>query len=385
MKTTYLNQHSGHEKLILGLTAVLVLAFAGFFLIFQGQKTKVSQSEIHNINYEMAKAKSAESLYSLEGREIDRDNQELEIAAPNSSKNLSTQKINQNKKAAAASAKAAVKKNVAPSTAANAKAKNKKTNELKSNLNVDKSRFSVQDAETVSQKESNQQSNYPQPAQQVSNENVAATDSDKKNETKKNIKTIAEWTNEIFASTDRAIILKFVAAFKNKDVTDTEFYALTNQLLTSADETKKGFGLYALRATPSLASYSVLVKAQGALNSSYQAYVQETLLSYHKNGLIGYLHEALNSNDKQIVLKTIEIVKAGVTNIKNGTTSVLVESRYRRDSEFTTFAVQNYQSFLPQLAQLQTQSQRSGDQDVFAAAGQLTQTIQSTSVVAANP
>ena len=33
MKTTYLNQQTGYEKLTLGLTAVLDLAFAGFFFI----------------------------------------------------------------------------------------------------------------------------------------------------------------------------------------------------------------------------------------------------------------------------------------------------------------------------------------------------------------
>jgi hypothetical protein len=172
-----------------------------------------------------------------------------------------------------------------------------------------------------------------------------------------------------------------VSAYKNKEVSENDFYNVVNQLLSSQQESKKGFGLYALRTTPSYQSYAALVKAQANVNSTYQAYVQDALLSYNQPANLNYLRQALNSTDKKIVLKTIEIVKTGVIDVKNGTTSALVDVRNRRDSEMNVFAVQNYQAFLPQLAQLQ----QSGDADVNSAAMQLTQTIQSTAVVASNP
>ncbi len=385
MKTTYLNQQAGYEKLTLGLTAVLVLAFAGFFFIFQGQKTKTSQSETHNINYEMAKAKSAEALYSLDGREIDRDNQELESSIP--AGQVSAIQTSKNSKIAAVAAQAKAQKKTATTAAAAAATAQKAAADLKSKqIKLKSTEQSLKTASEVEKKSNDQvQANLnSNPKQVIANTNDIKTDVTEKSEDKKDVKTISQWSAEIFATSDRQIILKFVTAFKNKEITDAEFYSVTNKLLTSPDEAKKGFGLYALRATPSYNSYVALVKIQNSVNPTYQAYIQETLLSYHQPSSLGYLNQALNSNNKQIILKTLEIVNIGVTDVKNGTTSGLVDSRYRRDADFMTFAIQNYQSFLPQLTLLQSQSQQSGDRDIYKAAGQLAQTIQSSAVVASN-
>jgi hypothetical protein len=376
---------SSNENVILGLTAFLVAAFTFFFFAFQTKERKVSRSETHNINYEMAKVKSTESLYSLDGREIDRETTELETL--NNTKSLNTnaeQSISKNKNVAAAQLVAKPKdaKNKKPAVV---KAIAKKSDPTKVIAKDSKQSFDIQDA-TAEIKKLNtdaKSSNYGL-QRNVSNQDVNNANTDKDSEIKKDAKTIAQWAQEILASEDRQVVLKFVTAYRNKEVTEAGFYTVVNQLLNSTLESKKGFGLYALRATPSYTSYVMLVKNQSALNSSYQSYVQETLLSYHQSGTLNYLKQALASNDKQVILKTIEIVKVGFIDIKNGTTSDLVDSRYRRDNDFGSFAVQNYQSFVPQLIALQNQSQQTGDQDVFSAAQQLTQSIQSTAVIAAN-
>ncbi len=376
MKTTT----SSNENVILGLTAFLIAAFACFFFAFQTKEQKVSKSESHNINYEMAKAKSSENLYNLDGREIDRDSQELENVEPSTIKSA----LAKNDKSIVKSKKTADKKTDAKkSQAALAKAQAAKTVAQKSDQL--KSRYTAQDVEIKldAATDSNLKSNS-QPARAVTNTDTAPVATDKKNDTQKIVKSIQQWTTEILASSDRQIVLQFVAAYKNKEVTEPEFYSVINQLLTNSDENKKGFGLYALRATPSYASYATLLKTQSTQNASYQAYIQDTLLTYNQTGSLNYLRQALNSTDKAVVLKTLEIIKTGVTDVKNGTTSALIDSRYRRDTGATTFAVQSYLAFLPQLTLLQNQSQQSGDQDVFIAAQQLTQTIQSTAVVAAN-
>lgn len=381
MKTTYLNQHSTQEKMILGLTAAFVIAFICFFFIFQGNKHKVSHSEIQNINYEMAKVKSSESLYSLDGREIDRDNQELalEVKAAAQSTSEKTVKNAKNKKEIVA--KNIKNKN---QTAMAAQNLNKKSKKLKPE--IAQSRPSVQGAELkIENKDLNTQVNAQSGPPPMNTEAAPVVDSENKPNADKNIKTIEEWTKEIQASEDRQIILKFVAAYKKKEVTESEFYSVVTLLLVSNQETKKGFGLYALRATPSYPSYIKLVQAQASLNSSYKVYVQETLLTYNQSDSLKYLRQALSSTEKLVVLKTLEIIKVGLNDVKNGATSALVESRYRRDSDFMNFAVQNYQAFLPQLTTLQNQSQQSGDQDIFSAAQQLQQTIQLSSNVAVNP
>jgi hypothetical protein len=375
MKTTT----SSNENVILGLTAFLVVGFACFFFAFQTKDQKVSRSEMQNINYEMAKAKSTESLYSLEGREIDRDSQELETTDSSNIKTASAK----NDKAIAKNKKTADKKTEAQKAKAVSASKNdqsiaKKSDTLKSKYAVEDNKIKL-DTNDLNSKSNNQAT------RSVSNsETAAVTETEKKNETPKNIKTIQQWTKEILAATDRQIILQFAAAYKNKEVTEAEFYSVVNQLLTNSDETKKGFGLYALRATPSYSSYAVLVKTQSTQNASYQAYIQETLLTYNQTANLNYLRTALSSTDKQLILKTLDIIKTGITDIKNGTTSSLIESRYRRDVATTAFQAQSYQAFLPLLTLLQNQSQQSGDQDIFAAAQLLSQTIQSTAVVAAN-
>lgn len=377
MKTTYLSEQSGQEKIVMGLTVVFVVAFACFFYFFQGNTKKVSVSETQNINYEMAKVKTAEHLYNLDGREIDRDSQELEVIKSNQKATLiKNPKANASAKKSEV-AKATVKKNEA--AADKAQAVKKSTAATKTSI----VRSEVVNAEALTESNHSNNQVYPQPVQVATQPQTDVSTEDSAN-IKKEFKSIGEWTKEIFASDDRQIILKFVSAYKNKEVSETDFYALITQLLASKEESKKGFGLYALRAAPSYASYVVLVKNQSQLNATYQTYVQETLLSYHQASSLNYLRLGLNSNDKQIVLKTIEIVKLGVNDIKNGSASALVESRYRRDNSFSGFAVQNYQSFLPLLAQLQTQSQQSGDLEISAAAQGLTQTIQSTVVVAVN-
>ncbi len=364
---------SNIEKMVLGFSALFVVAFMSFFFAFQGKNTKMTSSESHNINYEMAKAKSAESLYSLEGRDIDRENQELDAEVAQVKKGLVKNKTQAAKKTDAAKTTAA-KSKTAPTAAAKKTEPSSKAVQNKIH-DTDSHKTESVATETLSN------TPYSTGAQVASPEQTDVTADPT---AKKNFKSIAEWTKEIFASSDRQIILKFVAAYRSKEVSDSDFYSVVNQLLTSQDESKKGFGLYALRAAPSYGSFATLVKSQSSMNATYQAYIQETLLSYHQSGSLNYLRQALSSNDKQIILKTLEIIKVGYLDIKNGTSSSLVDARYRRDGDYATFSLQNYLAFLPQLTSLQARSQQTGDQDVYAAATVLVQTIQPSTAVAVN-
>ncbi len=364
---------SNIEKMVLGFSAVFVAVVMSFFFMFQGGRAKVTGVGSHNINYEMAKAKSAELLYSLEGREIDREIHELEAEAVSGVKSSAKNKAVVLKKAEAKKAEVA-KAKAATTEAAKKASVASKSAQRQSN------EIPVQKTESHSP-ENTLNSPYSVGARAVSQEqNDITTDPT----VKKNFKSIAEWTKEIFATNDRQVILKFVASYRNKEVSDSDFYSVVTQLLNTQDENKKGFGLYALRAAPSYASYAMLVKSQSSMNASYQTYIQETLLSYHQSGSLNYLKQALSSNDKQIVLKTLDIIKVGYLDIKNGNSSSLIDSRYRRDGDYATFSLQNYLAFLPQLTRLQSQAQLSGDQDVYAAVTVLVQTIQPATAVAVN-
>jgi hypothetical protein len=385
MKTKLYAVTQQPERLFLGLTAAAVLSFSCFLFFVNFKKDQKSAGSInHNIDYEMAKVKSSEMLYSLDGREIDRLNHELETTTQTKAP------------VAATAAAAAVNTQKQPATAPKNKASQSKTAQKKAQAEKKiaeaKNKNNINDS-TITQTDVGL-TDIKKTMNSTSAQNFTTTQSapvglqeksEDQSNSKKNVKTIAQWSKEIFASTDRQIILKFVAALKNKEITEAEFYSVVDKLLASTEEAKKGFGLYALRASTSYGSYVALIRSQKTLNATYQAYVQEGLLSYNQSSSLGYLHQALNSDDKEIVLKTFEIIKTGLTEIKNGTTSALVESRYRRETSFTNFNIQSYQAFLPQLTALQSESQQSGDQDVYNGAGQLSQVIQANSVVAANP
>ena len=102
-------------------------------------------------------------------------------------------------------------------------------------------------------------------------------------ENKKPKKTVEDWKQELATATSpeaaRNIIVKFVAAFKNKEVEEIEFYMVVQTYLKSTDENQKGLGLYALRGTPSYTSYLLLVKQQSEFSPTLQKYIQETLMS----------------------------------------------------------------------------------------------------------
>lgn len=373
METTYSNQ----EKMILGLTAVFVTAFAVFFFGFKSKDQNLSRATSNNINYEMAKVKSSESLYSLDGREIDRENQELdsEIQTKTQAANsTNTKKIN-----AKADAKIAAAKK---SAAAQAAAKKTQVAQVAKTTQDKKLQPVARNAATEVTAEIKKDVLNTQSSQNNQATSSPVTESDDNQaEPKKNVKSATEWSKELFASEDRQTVLKFVSAYKSKEVSENDFYNVVQQLLASQQESKKGFGLYALRTTPSYQSFAALIKAQASLNSTYQTYVQDALLSYNQPANLNYLRQALSIADKQVVLKTLEIVKTGFNDVKNGNTSALVDARNKRDNDVAAFALQNYQSFLPQLAQLQ----QTADADVNSSASQLIQTIQATAFVASNP
>ena len=51
-------------------------------------------------------------------------------------------------------------------------------------------------------------------------------------------------------------------------------------------------------------------------------------------------------------MKALEIIKYGLTEIKSGNTAQLVDSRNRRDTQFTGYSVQNYSSLVAVINQV---------------------------------
>lgn len=370
------------EKLIMTLTFVFVVAFMAFFFGFNRKPVKVSQSETNQINYEMVKMTSSEGLYSLEGREIDRDYEGLPTQEDSKSNNpqaVATAKKGRDKNngqdAKGAKAKDAKKtadqktKEAAKKYAAQVKAHASKVIEkmaLAQKPNVKK------DLTTTEQQPGyNQNYTTTQPTAAITPTNPEDEEKPKK--------TIADWKKEIMSTGSKEAILGLVSALKKGEINDGEFHQLVQEMVSSSDDKVKGLGLYALRAAPSYSSYSMLLKLPSEqMSASYQAYVRESLLAYHQ-GSLGVLKQALLSNDRFVVTRTLDILKEGLTMIKSGSTNGLIDPRYRRDPGHTTFSIKNYVSFLPILVQLS----QGNPQDLAGSIQEVAQLIESGQTVAA--
>lgn len=333
-----------------------------------------TNSELTPVNYVMAKIQAAMSLFSLEGREVNRkylslDDQQLGgSSAPRSEKSgrrdqgvdivKSTQttkaktSTTDKKSSAAVQAKTSVK--TAPSkTIRDIEAERKKRLAEWDEYNQKMKDYQEKKARQQASKNIADQQNLQH--YQNSQNTTLSVQAPPSDESKKPKKSIEEWKHDLAAANSpeaaRAVIVKFVTAYKNKEVEEIEFYMVVQGYLKSADDNQKGLGLYALRGTPSYASYLLLVKQQAEFSSTLQKYIQDTLLSYHHGGL-GTLQQALASRDNQVMAKTMEILKIGLTSIKNGSNEGLVDPRYRRDSDFVTFSAKNYLGFSKILEQL---------------------------------
>lgn len=361
-------QYTQSEKLIFsaGVIGVLVIAYA--LIHFKSASVKLGHNEPNQINYEMAKLQSADSLYSLEDREIEKDYKAL-AAKKAALKATQNNAVEDKTKKAAVTPKTQLspQQKAAQLSAATQAARSMKAAMLKSAV-------SSTETEAVSPSDMNQNrtANY-------ADANTFETPKDNANPKEdENKKSYEKWKAEIFAAQSREIILQLTAAYKKGDVTAEDFQKLVNDMLASKDDKMIGLGLYALRANPSYASYVQLVKLEGKVGASYNTYIQESLMSYHQNGL-GVLKQSLASADKAVVLKTLEILKSGVASIKAGTGINILDPRYRRT--ISTFSLSSYMLFLPALRDIVSNS---NDPELINLASQSITIIDDPQYIASN-
>ena len=373
------SQLSTQERTVLVLAGVFAIVFSGVFMTFQKPFAKTSQSEALKINYEMAKAKSVKSDFSLDGRDVERSAIELEENATNPTSAF-VKSAKASKVAKTAKDSKSVKKEVAKKAENKAQTANdRKQNRLKTDKKYEvtgKAELTPADTKDALAQQVRAQNYYQNPQPSASNE--VPQDNDLKN-----VKTIDQWKKEIFASKSREDIVKFISAYRKNEVTESDYYTLVNEMLKSDDEVLKGYGLFALRATPSYMSFAQLSQLP-ALSESLQTYANQSLLAYNQPQNLTILKTILSSKSKVLVLSALNVLKSGYQEVQSGTGGELVDARYRRDPNYQSFSLKNYLQFLPVLQKLQADAQQSGEQQIYTLASQLSQSIQSTAVVAAN-
>ncbi len=382
-----------NEKLIALLALGAILIFASIF-IHISYRTGPSVSQIDTrsqINYQMARPDEGYSEYSLNGREVELSYAGLtkKEIAPLAQKNKSA-KASVPPKADLKKTEAA-KKQALAQTQAQARAAQARA--AQSAAQARQRAFAESQAKRAQLEEAQRKSNdvaadkaeapradgpaaAVQPAQSKNPAETAQT------EAKKKKKTFAEWRALIFAQPTQETVNSFVAAYRKGEVTSPEFQALAQDLIDQNDDKLKGLGLYALRSTPSLASFSQMVHVEAEVGATYKTYIQQAYLSYLQPQNVGYLNQALMTKDKTLILKSLNLLGVNLQKVTKGDFTAFADPRNGRESGTATPSVtmSTFSGLIPALNTLGA----SQDQELAPLAQQIISYIQSTNTVAQN-
>ncbi len=359
-------QYTQSDKILISVCVAAVVVIVYSLAHFKTTQVKLTKNDHSQINYEMAKLQNPESLYSLENREIEMDYKALQ-AKKEAIQAAAKKSADKSKKVSVPAAQAPVQNAMAQQAAAQRKALAVKR--LQAQLGAQSAPKTAVQTEKDLKNTNGTQEQY----KAVDNNVVAdAPATDKK--------SYEQWRAEIFAAQNKDSIAKLVAALKKGEVTNEDFQKLVTEMIASKDDKLVGLALFALRAAPSYASYVRLIKLQGNVNSNYTAYIEQSLMAYNQSGNLSVLKQSLSSKDKQVVMKTLEIIKSGVISVKSGEVSGLVDSRGVRDTASAQFSLTNYFSFLPVLQQLAS----SNDEEIVNLANQNITLIDDPQYIAAN-
>ncbi len=359
-------QYTQPDKILISICVAAVVVIVYSLAHFKTTPVKLIKNDVTQVNYEMAKLQNSENLYSLENREIELDYKALQ-AKKAAARTETKKSADKSKKVTVPVAQAPVQNAMAQQAAAQRKALAVKRLQAQTLTQL------VPETSAPTEKDSKNTNSTQE--QYKAMDNTAEIDApaiDKK--------SYEQWKSEIFAAQNKESVAKLVTALKKGELTNEDFQKLVSEMIASKDDKMVGLALYALRSAPSYASYVQLVKLQGNVNSNYAAYVQQSLMAYNQNANLSILKQSLSIKDKQVVMKTLEIIKSGVTSVKSGEVAALVDSRGVRDTAAAQFSLTNYLSFLPLLQQLAS----SNDQEIVNLANQNITLIDDPQYIAAN-
>ncbi|MFN3455611.1 MAG: hypothetical protein ACK41T_11690 [Pseudobdellovibrio sp.] len=348
-----LNTLNKTEKLFYSALVVCLIAFGAYLKNISF--FTVSQKDPYNdeINYKMGKVQDQFSDYSLEGREVDRefytDPAKVKYEQEQAKKAENLKKEQEQKAKVAEQKKKEEKKQQQQKIAQ----KNNTNSTPKKNV----SQTHSLETNKLTHQNIKQQSAYkasfyaPNSANQKATGSAATAleDTDKKSQ-----KSYEELRNEFYSKPSQEAVITLVNSYKKGEVSKETYYKFITELLTQKEASYVSYGLYALRLSPSYESFSLLVKYEESANDSYKTYVNESLLAYNQSKNVNILQAAIQSSDKQVVLKALNVIATGVNQIKSGDVSQLTDGRNKREAASTTISIKNYTAFISLIDRLMT-------------------------------
>lgn len=331
-----------NEKVFITMGLIFVVAFLVVFSKLNKKPTDLSHyATADAINYQMVRAEEGFAGYSLDGREVDERYEGLQTK----------------KNTPAAKLLKPIAKSVAKPVVKSA-AQNKKPNATQQNPTITTTVAVAAKLNSLKNKPEIKMaaSNSVNPNVLVLNSNnIAANETAKpaQNEAaankSKSKKTYAQWRQEIFGKASKDAVNDFITAYRRNEVTVTEYQAMAQDLSEQSDANLKGLGIMALRSQPSMESLSQLIRVQETSVAPFQAYIEQAYLAYVQPQNVQYLNQALQTQNRKLILKSLSLLSVNIPKIKSGDVSALVDSRHLRATDSNDLTLLAFKQLLPSL------------------------------------
>lgn len=279
---------------------ILVAVFLTSSLLGKLLLDRHSERQIEaDLSYEMPRPESYRGRFSLDGRELEE------------------QILNQaNEHVSKVEVKTTAKPDTKKTNAKNEKKKQKKTTaDKKKKPSVSISVTDTQGSMKMRLADLSDLQNQNVPGPASAGKSSAPTTPKSENKEKEDKKDSIDWRSLLFDQPDTKNGADFLAAYRRGDVERAAFFALAEELFKDGNSARQSLGLYLLKSSPSLESYSAFVNHMQKISESERsAFRTENLKVFSQPIYFSIVATVLNSKSKELVTEGLRSVQGAIEN-----------------------------------------------------------------------
>lgn len=351
-----------NRKLEIGI-GLVGLALFGFMYFSTHQEYKPATGFFKNfeMGFEMPKFRSMLQYFSLEGREIDRQESHEDEISHDGSKPLhdrkmtrpTVSKIENKGRGQKITEDKNKKKVVATSSRTNTQGQRRPVMTVNSHGGGDryKSAFRSGSQENIGSGDEVVPANASAYVAAQTPEEPAV----KKKEDKEQL-GLEYWRDMLVKSPTPSTAYKIVEALGKKKISEKDFFTLVEMLLLSKASGYQKLGLYMVYNQSNASAFAVVAKNYDGLQSDLVKTADNYFLSFNDKGKVGVLAGALASNQAKVQVHALNAILTGLQNIRNGQSPGPTEARSQRggqgSGQVASVDAKSYTQLLPQLQKL---------------------------------
>lgn len=328
------------------LMLVIATAIGSVFLLMSSFKSNTTAAKVQdNINYEMKKSKSMfNPEYELGDREIDFEYNNPYYKKTQKTNDKNDPKKQANKKSQLNDTKNKVTQNQVKN---NNRLNNQKNNkQVAKNQDADPRRPMEYKPQSALKAVIQSESSIPQ---QLKTPVVTAEENAEEN-------NFTELKRQLFSTPNKATADKIISLFMEKKITADTYYTTLKELFNQSS--LQEVGIYMASQTPSVQSFTILVKFQTKATNEQKVKIDTALISYANRKNYNILTQVFQSSDSEVVTKASEVLIDGVVLAKTQSQNNSNINVVGLETNYWKNATRYFNFFIPVLQKLsQNQNQ----------------------------